>query len=297
MANSPQISRVTSISPNETSIRVPVTIFTRGKAITLRALIDSGAEGTFINSTVIEKNKLDQQNLEQPIIVKNVDGTTNKAKEITGYILAFLQAGERPEATKFLITAIGNEDIILGLPWLRRNNPSINWAANTVQINRTEVTETFPEPVEKPALVIPEYCKQWTHVFDKKAAERFPPSREYDHAIQLKPDFKPQDCKVYSMTAKEYKVLDEFLEENLRKGYIRTSNSPQASPFFFVPKKDPNDLRPCQDYRVLNAGTIPDRSPLPLVSDLLDTLKNAKYFTKLDLRNGYNNIRIKKGDE
>ncbi|KAI5116706.1 hypothetical protein M0805_009207 [Coniferiporia weirii] len=69
-----------------------------------------------------------------------------------------------------------------------------------------------------------------------------------------------------------------------------------ASPFFFVGKKD-NELRACQDYHALNKGTIKNTYPLPLISELMDKLKGAKYFTKLDLRSGYNNIRIKNGDQ
>jgi hypothetical protein len=69
-----------------------------------------------------------------------------------------------------------------------------------------------------------------------------------------------------------------------------------ASPFFFVKKKD-GSLRPVQDYRKLNDMTIKNCYPLPLISELVDTLQNAKYFTKLDVRWGYNNIRIKEGDE
>uniref|UniRef100_A0A0W0FEH4 Reverse transcriptase domain-containing protein n=1 Tax=Moniliophthora roreri TaxID=221103 RepID=A0A0W0FEH4_MONRR len=70
-----------------------------------------------------------------------------------------------------------------------------------------------------------------------------------------------------------------------------------ASPFFFVAKKEAGALRPCQDYQDLNNGTIKNRYPLPLVTDLVDKLKNAKVFTKLDLQNSYNNIRIKDGDQ
>lgn len=99
------------------------------------------------------------------------------------------------------------------------------------------------------------------------------------------------------MSPGEQERLDEFLEENLRKGYIRQSKSPQALPFFFISKKDSTKLRPTQDYRKLNDGTIKNSYPLPLVSNLLDKLKGAKYFTKLDLRWGYNNVRIKEGDE
>lgn len=69
-----------------------------------------------------------------------------------------------------------------------------------------------------------------------------------------------------------------------------------ASPFFFVAKKD-GTLRPCQDYRYLNEGTILDKYPIPLVNDLLEKLRHANIFTKLDLRSGYNNVRIKEGDQ
>ena len=69
-----------------------------------------------------------------------------------------------------------------------------------------------------------------------------------------------------------------------------------ASPFFFVKKKD-GKLRPCQDYRYLNDWTIKNAYPLPLISKIMDKLKGAKYFTKLDIRWGYNNVRIKKGDK
>jgi hypothetical protein len=138
---------------------------------------------------------------------------------------------------------------------------------------------------------------EYKSVFEKEASERFPESRPWDHAIDLKPDFIPKDCKVYPLTPVEQTKLDEFLEENLRKGYIRPSKSPMASPFFFVSKKDSDALRPCQDYRYLNDGMVKNVYPLPLVSDLLDKLKGANIFTKLDIRWGYHNIRIKEGDE
>jgi Reverse transcriptase (RNA-dependent DNA polymerase) len=90
--------------------------------------------------------------------------------------------------------------------------------------------------------------------------------------------------------------LDKFLKENLEKGYIRPSQSPMASPFFFVSKKD-GKLRPCQDYRYLNDWTVKNSYPLPLVLEIMDKLKGAKYFTKLDVCWGYNNVRIRKGDK
>jgi hypothetical protein len=79
---------------------------------------------------------------------------------------------------------------------------------------------------------------------------------------------------MYNLTPQEQIELDKFLKENLDKGYIRPSQSPMASPFFFVDKKD-GKLRPCQDYRYLNEHTVKNAYPLPLITELLDKLKVA----------------------
>jgi hypothetical protein len=102
---------------------------------------------------------------------------------------------------------------------------------------------------------------------------------------------------VYPLTPAEQTKFDKFLEENLRNGYIQPSKSPMVSPFFFVSKKDTDALHPCQDYRYLNDGTVKNICPLPLISDLLNKLKGANIFTKLDIRWGYHNIRIKEGNK
>jgi len=91
-------------------------------------------------------------------------------------------------------------------------------------------------------------------------------------------------------------ALKAFIDENLKEGKILPSKSPQASPFFFVPKKD-GTFHPCQDYRYVNSHTIKNAYPLPHISDLVDTLKHSHYFTKLDIRWGYNNIQIKETDQ
>ena len=104
------------------------------------------------------------------------------------------------------------------------------------------------------------------------------------------------NCKIYALTLEEEKAPDDFLEENLRTGRIRPSISPMASLFFFVKKKD-GKLRPVQDYRKLNEFTVKNRYPLPLIQELIDKLKGAKIFTKMDIRWGYNNVRMKEGDE
>ena len=97
------------------------------------------------------------------------------------------------------------------------------------------------------------------------------------------------DCKIYPLNLQEQKELDEFLKEQLETGRIRLSKSLMASPFFFVKKKD-GKLRPVQDYQKLNKMMIKNRYPLPLLSELIDQLMGAKYFSKMDVQWGYNSI-------
>lgn len=144
--------------------------------------------------------------------------------------------------------------------------------------------------------LVPEQYHDFRDVFLQSTFDVLPEHRPYDHVIELLPDAKPYCGKVYPMTLDEQDALDAFLEENLRTGRIHPSKSPWGAPFFFVKKKD-GKLRPVQDYRKLNAMTKKNKYPLPLMSELLDKLKGAKYFTKLDIRWGYNNIRMADGDE
>ena len=108
--------------------------------------------------------------------------------------------------------------------------------------------------------------------------------------------FVPKVAKTYPMDPKEMEVCKEFIDENLKAGKIHKSQSLQASPFFFVQMKD-RGLCPCQDYRYLNEHTVKNAYPLPLISTLIDKLKGAKYFSKMDVQWEYNNIRIKEGDK
>ncbi|GLB44373.1 putative retrotransposable element tf2 155 kda protein type 1-like, partial [Lyophyllum shimeji] len=143
---------------------------------------------------------------------------------------------------------------------------------------------------------IPDYLHDFEDVFSKAAFDELPERKQWDHAIELEPGSTPSSCKVYPLAPNEQAELDAFLEENLKSGRIRPSKSPMASPVFFIKKKD-GSLRLVQDYRALNAITVKNRYPLPLISELINNLRGARYFTKLDVRWGYNNVRIKEGDE
>ena len=144
--------------------------------------------------------------------------------------------------------------------------------------------------------IVPETYLPYKEVFEKQTFDRLPLRRPWDHAIKLIEGAKGVDCKIYPLNPTEQQQLDEFLKEQLETGRICPSKSPMASPFFFVKKKD-GKLRPVQDYRKLNEMTIKNRYPLPLISELIDQLTRARYFSKMDVRWGYNNIRIKEGDE
>jgi Reverse transcriptase (RNA-dependent DNA polymerase) len=144
-------------------------------------------------------------------------------------------------------------------------------------------------------LVLVEY-HEYLDIFSEEKAHRFPESKPWDHKIEIKEGFEPKSFKNCNLTPAEQIKLDKFLKENLEKGYIRPSQSPMASPFFFISKKD-SKLRPCQDYRYLNDWTVKNSYPLPLILEIIDKLKGAKYFTKLDVCWGYNNVQIRKGDE
>lgn len=101
---------------------------------------------------------------------------------------------------------------------------------------------------------------------------------------------------IFPLSQPESETMRKYIEEVLAKGFIVPSKSPASAGFFFVKKKD-RGLRPCIDYRALNEISIKFRYPLPLVPSALEQLCHAKYFMKLDLRNAYNLVRIRKGDE
>jgi len=118
----------------------------------------------------------------------------------------------------------------------------------------------------------------------------------WDHAINMKEGFVPRKGKVYPLSREEREEVHEFIQEQLRKEYIRPSKLPQIAPVFFVGKKD-GKKRMVQDYRYLNEWTIKNNYPLPLISDVVENIGTKKVFTKMDLRWGYNNVQIKEGDE
>jgi hypothetical protein len=146
-------------------------------------------------------------------------------------------------------------------------------------------------------VVLPPEYQEFTKVFKERETGKLPERRPWDHAINLKPDFKPMRKPHYQMGFEDEERTMKWIHEMKAKGFIRPTNSPMTSPLFWIEKKTKEEFRPCQDYRHLNDGTIKDAYNLPLISDLLLRLRQYRLFTKMDVRWGYNNVRIKEGDE
>jgi len=128
-------------------------------------------------------------------------------------------------------------------------------------------------------------------VFPNALPDGLPPSREVDHRIELVPGSSPQSRPTIRLSATELAELKKQLIELEAAGFIRPSKSPFGAPILFVKKKD-GTMRMCIDYRALNRITVKNSYPLPRVDELFDRLQGARYFSKIDLRSGYHQIRI-----
>ena len=268
-------------------MKIPVLFRTAYARANKNILVDSGATDNFINPRLIQRLRLGTHNLEWAQKIWNIDETNNKAGLITNYVDLSIQTGQKQAKIRFLITDLGNKDLILGYPWLANFEPKFSWSNGVIDtsylpiiiqsldwetwLNWDTISRTITEPLSEQERVqivedledkcslkasisnrlardarqyqdkveIPkEYQKHWK-VFSKEEAHQFPPSRPWDHAIELK-DGAPKaiDCKIIPTMAEEDKALQKFLKEQLEKGYIWKSKSPYTSAFFFIKKKD-----------------------------------------------------------
>ena len=233
-----------------------------------------------------------------------MDGTTNSKGNIVWETDINLLFPKHQENIRLMVLNLGRKQIILGMPWLKKWNPVIDWVAKRISIPRpigrrdvAPLPECLPswtdflapqryilqwlgmdtdlktaqclkkreawlagETVGKVTIstqiaqetksteaVLPEWCKDFEDVFSEKTHNKLPPHRPYDHVIDLKANFVPKIAKVYPLNPLEMETCKMFVEEHLKTGRIVPSKSPQASPFFFLPKKD-GTLHPCQDY-------------------------------------------------
>ena len=293
-----------------------------GETLDVITLLDSGCTRTTIDKRFAKEKVLKIYKLPVPIPVYNVDGSINSAGSIREFAIVKIRIGDHSEQITMAMSNLSTHSIFLRYDWLKKHNPQIDWKAKTLQfmcenkhtpglldpeIDNKEVkpkrlfmidheyfkdlstdvaiaageqkqTKTFEEIISK-------VYHEYKDVFAKETFNELPPQRPWDHAIELLPGNHKVDCKTYNLTTAEQKELNDFLEENLSTSHIWPSKSQFTSAFFFVKKKD-RKLHPVQDYWKLNDITVKNRYPLPLISELINKLKNAKYYTKLDIRWG-----------
>jgi Reverse transcriptase (RNA-dependent DNA polymerase) len=164
-----------------------------------------------------------------------------------------------------------------------KTKPQWNWDEGTVTLAGME--EEY----------LPEWLEDLSDCFGELPEGELPPRREgIDHQIRLTAG-EPKPSPLISTKPEDQQFIQEYLDEQLRKNHIRVSKSSAGALLFLVPKK--RGKRLVVDYRKLNEVTIIDSTPLPLIEDILDTIQGNKFFSKIDLKDAFNQIRIKEGDE
>ncbi|CEL62321.1 Retrotransposable element Tf2 155 kDa protein type 1 OS=Schizosaccharomyces pombe (strain 972 / ATCC 24843) GN=Tf2-1 PE=4 SV=1 [Rhizoctonia solani AG-1 IB] len=286
------------ISKSNITPLLNISIQLKGQA-EINTLIDSGATANFISPTLIEQLKIPTITLDKPRTVTMLDGSNPKQGKIWKKANLTFSFDGRTMTHDFLVSPIGSHSAILGIKWLEKESPEIDWSTRqlSLPIASPEIATIAQEEEadDSPLSGIPEQYHVYAKVFGEEEFNKLPPHRHYDIGIELT-DEGPLNSPLYSMTDAESVTLKEWLEAELKAGKIRPSKSSISSPVMFVPKKD-GSRRLVVDYRRLNNRTKKNVYPLPRPDDLMSKLRGAKIFTKLDLRWGYNNVRVKEGDE
>ncbi|GJR97578.1 pol protein [Tanacetum coccineum] len=190
-------------------------------------------------------------------------------------------------------------DVILGMDWVGFHRATIDCYARNARTLISHGCQGFLASVMDTSLESPNIenlsvVHEFADVFPDELPG-LPLAREIEFGIELIPGAEPISKAPYRMAPVELKELKEQLQEMLENGFIRPSVSPWGAPVLFVKKKD-GSMRLCIDYRELNRITIRNRYPLPRIDDLFDQLQGAKYFSKIDLRSGYHQLRVREQD-
>jgi hypothetical protein len=266
-------------------------------------LFDSGASHTFISEACVARLHLQVTCLERPYIIQTPGTRLNTGQVVRNVPLNL--GGKIFPITPIVLPSQGI-DVILGMNWMKRNGAIIDISSRTIQFNcftygsmdihlsRHEIpTNVLCHLQGKTLEEIPVVC-EYPDVFPEDLPG-MPPDRDIEFVIELQPGTAPISRRPYRMTPSELAELKVQLQELQDKGFIRPSTSPWGCPALFVKKKD-HELRLCVDYRPLNAVTIKNKYPLPRIDLLFDQLAGAKVFSKIDLRSGYHQIKIRLAD-
>ncbi|KAL4011868.1 hypothetical protein IC575_028932 [Cucumis melo] len=289
-------------------------------------LFYSGSSHYFISSAFGLHARLEVETLHHVLSVSTPSGECMLSKEKVKACQIEI-AGHMIEVTLLVLDML-DFDVILGRDWLVANHASIDCSCKVVAFNppsmasfkfKGEGSRSLPQVIS--AMRASKLLSQGTwsilaSVVDtievdvslssepvvRNYPDAFPEElpglpthREVEFAIDLEPGTVPISRAPYRMAPAELKELKVLLQELPDKGFIRPSVSPWGAPVLFVKKKD-GSMRLCIDYRELNKVTVKNRYPLPRIDDLFDQLQGATMFSKIDLRSGYHQLRIKDGD-
>ncbi|KAI2646401.1 Transposon Tf2-6 polyprotein [Labeo rohita] len=295
-------------SSRSTSTLLPVRLRWQRLDLHCTALLDSGAEGNFMDFSFARLNHVPLLPLTTSIAVHALNGQTLPTITTITEPITLTVSGNHRESISFYILDSPHAPVVLGHPWLIKHNPRIDWQLRSVSewsIKCHEsclvsacpsVSESVLQEKAADLCNVPAEYLDLKEVFSKSRAASLPPHRPYDCAIELLPGTSPPKGKLYSLSIPEREAMEKYISDSLAAGFIRPSSSPAGAGFFFVGKKD-GSLRPCIDYRGLNNITVKNTYPLPLISSAFERLQGASIFTKLDLRNAYHLVRIRRGDE
>ncbi|KAL0543907.1 hypothetical protein IC582_019012 [Cucumis melo] len=289
-------------------------------------LFDSGSSRSFISFAFVLHARLEVEPLHHVFSISTPSGECMLSKEKVKACQIEI-AGHVIEVT-LLVLGMLDFDVILGMDWLAANHASIDCSGKEVAFNPPSMTSfkfkgegsrSLPQVIlamRASKLLIQGTWSILASVVDTREVDvslssepvvrdypdvfpeelpGLPPHREIEFAIELEPGTVPISRAPYRMTPTELKELKVQLQKLHDKGFIRSSVLPWGALVLFVKKKD-GSMRLCIDYRELNKVTVKNRYPLPRIDDLFDQLQGATVFSKIDLRSGYHQLRIKDGD-
>jgi hypothetical protein len=266
-------------------------------------LFDSGATHSFISNNCSTRIRLDPCPTQGSYMISTPGGKITSNQMVKSVPI---RLGSQIIKTDLVLLNLEGIDVILGTNWMTEHRVLLDVSSRVIEIESPyygAITLYLPKQEYLYSYTyaitglkvkdIPAVC-EYPDVFPDDLPG-MPPDRDIEFIIELQPGTAPISKRPYRMPPNELAELKIQLQDLLDKGFIRPSASSWGCPALFVKKKD-NSLRLCVDYRPLNAVTIKNKYPLPRINILFDQLAGAKVFSKIDLRSGYHQIKIKPCD-
>ncbi|GKC68282.1 putative nucleotidyltransferase, ribonuclease H [Tanacetum coccineum] len=269
-------------------------------------LFDSGADFSFISTEFAPLLNVKPSIVNPGYVIEVADG---KKVEVDRVIRdCKLELGSSLFSINLIPLGHGSFDVIVGMDWLSQHKAVIVCHEKVVEIpvedgrilrvhgeRAVGITKALKSAEEdEPWLSDISVVCEFEDVFPEDLSG-LPPQRQVEFRIDLVPGATPIAKSPYRLAPSEMQELSGQLQELQDKGFIRPSHSPWGAPVLFVKKKD-GSLRMCIDYRELNKLTVKNRYPLPRIDDLFDQLQGSRFFSKIDLRSGYHQLRVHEDD-